>query len=202
MSKVIISLMMLGSIFFSKDLTLNGLDSFFYASEENLIEIKCDTEHILDNSKNRVNELLNEIPNELKSGLKEIMLYSYDNDNIAGTTNNGVIELYNFSKYSKATQKYILYHEIVHTWGRYLMDKKILDYHYTDYQEYVKMDNNYVSKYSKEYIINKDNYSEDFADSVTQYLINKEKFKIKYLNRANYISQLFQLSGVEFNSNM
>ena len=197
MSKVIISLLMLGSIFFSKNLTMNELDSFFYASEENFIEVKCDTEHILDNSQNRVNELLNEIPSKLKKGVKEIILCSYDNDNIAGTTNDGVIKLYNFSKYSKATQKYILYHEIVHTWGRYLMDEKILDYHYTDYQEYVKMDNNYVSKYSKEYIINKDNYSEDFADSVVEYLLNKDKFISNHPNRSTYIYNLFQMVGVD-----
>ena len=197
MGKVIISLIMLGSIFFSKDLTLNELDSFFYAPEENLIEIKCDTEHILDNSKNRVNELLNELPSELKKGIEEIILYSYDNDNIVGTTKDGVIKLYNFSKYSKSTQKYILYHEVAHTFGRYLMDKKILDYHYTDYQEYVKLDKNYVSKYSKEYIINKNNYSEDFADSVVEYLLNNEKFISNHPNRSTYIYNVFQIIGVD-----
>lgn len=197
MSKVIISILMLSSIFLSRDLTLNELDSFFYVPEEKLIEVKYDNEQVLDDSKNRVNEILNEIPSEMKKGIEEIILYSYDNENIAGTTNDGVIELYDFSKYSKATQKYILYHEIAHIWGRYLMDKKVLDYHYTDYQEYVKRDNNYVSKYSKEYIINKNNYSEDFADSVVEYLLNNDKFISNHPNRLTYIYNLFQMVGVD-----
>lgn len=197
MSKVIISLLMLGSIFFSKDLTLNELDSFFYVPKENSLEIKYDIENTFDDSKFRVNELLNELPDELKKGIKEIILYSYDNDNIAGTTKDGVIKLYNFSKYNKTTQKYILYHEVAHTFGRYLMDNKILDYHYTDYQEYVKLDNNFVSKYSKEYIINDENYSEDFADSIVQYLTNECKFISNHPNRSMYIYNLFQMIGVD-----
>ena len=77
------------------------------------------------------------------------------------------------------------------------MDKKILDYHYTDYQEYVKLDKNYVSKYSKEYIINKNNYSEDFADSVVEYILNNEKFISNHPNRSTYIYNVFQIIGVD-----
>ena len=178
---------MFSGIFLNENLTLNELDSFFYVPKIEIAEQNNFSEGILDKSKNKIDTLLNEIPRELKKGIKKIILYPQDNDNIAGVTNEGIIELYNFSKYSNTTQKYILYHEIAHTWGRYLMDNKILDYHYTDYQEFVKQDNNYVSKYSKDYIINKQNYSEDFADSIAQYLINRDKFIAKYSNRAEYI---------------
>lgn len=187
MSKLIISILMFSGIFLNENLTLNELDSFFYVPKIEIAEQNNFSEGILDKSKNKIDTLLNEIPRELKKGIKKIILYPQDNDNIAGVTNEGIIELYNFSKYSNTTQKYILYHEIAHTWGRYLMDNKILDYHYTDYQEFVKQDNNYVSKYSKDYIINKQNYSEDFADSIAQYLINRDKFIAKYSNRAEYI---------------
>ena len=74
------------------------------------------------------------------------------------------------------------------------MQYKVLDYHYTDYAEAVKEDNNYISSYSKKYIIEKNNYSEDFADSVAKYLINNKKLSEKYSNRQEYIEQILDIS--------
>ena len=183
------------------NLTLNELSSLFFESEQWVSEIENDIEYSYQinciDEKEIIVNLLKEIPDKMKNGINQIILYQNDNGNIAGVTNDGIIELFDFSKYSKLTQKNILYHEVAHTWGRYLMNNKVLDYHYTEYQEYVRLDNNYISNYSKEYIIEKNNYSEDFADSVAQYLINKEKFILKYPNRAKYIIQLLEKTGVD-----
>ena len=70
----------------------------------------------------------------------------------------------------------------------------MLDYHYTDYSEAVRKDNNYISSYSKKYIIEKNNYSEDFADSVAKYLISNKKLSKKYSNRQAYIEQMLDIS--------
>ena len=184
-----------------ENLTLNELSSLFFESDQWVSEINHDIEYVyqIKNSEEKefIVKLLKEIPDKMKNGIDQIILHLNNNGDIAGITNDGDIELFNFSKYSKVTQKYILYHELAHTWGRYLMNNKVLDYHYTQYQEYVKLDNNYVTKYSKNYIIEKNNYSEDFADSVAQYLINKEKFILKYPNRAKYILQLLDTTGVD-----
>ena len=74
------------------------------------------------------------------------------------------------------------------------MQYKVLNYHYTDYAEAVKEDNNYISSYSKKYIIEKNNYSGDFADSVAKYLINNKKLSEKYSNRQEYIEQILDIS--------
>ena len=184
-----------------ENLTLNELSSLFFESDQWVSEINHDIEYVyqIKNSEEKefIVKLLKEIPDKMKNGIDQIILHLNNNGDIAGITNDGDIELFNFSKYSKVTQKYILYHELAHTWGQYLMNNKVLDYHYTQYQEYVKLDNNYVTKYSKNYIIEKNNYSEDFADSVAQYLINKEKFILKYPNRAKYILQLLDTTEVD-----
>lgn len=183
-----------------KNLTFYELGSFFDDSNIYTTEINDGIEYVYNKkilkSKEIVIGIIEEVPKEIKSGTKQIFLHQ-SSDNVAGIAKDEKIELYNFEKYDDDTQKHIIYHELAHLWGRKLMQYKMLDYHYTDYQEYVKLDNNYVTKYSKEYIIEKNNYSEDFADSVAQYLINKEKFVLKYPNRATYILQLLETTGVD-----
>lgn len=141
-----------------ENLTLNELSFIFFESDQWVSEINHDIEYVyqIKNSEEKefIVKLLKEIPDKIKNGIDQIILHLNNNGDITGITNDGNIELFNFSKYSKVTQKYILYHELAHTWGRYLMNNKVLDYHYTQYQEYVKLDNNYVTKYSKNYIMN------------------------------------------------
>ena len=78
-------------------------------------------------------------------------------------------------KHLKPVKKYILYHEVAHTFGRYLMDKKILDYHYTDYQEYVKLDKNYVPMN----LIATDENENNFHGFIYFYLCCYQKFHIE-----------------------
>ena len=172
------------------------LGLFLYTNEKtkNQLEIQYQNEKELIN----IIGLLKEIPPEIVDCVDKIVLYDDEmEENVAGISKDRTIKLYDFSSYCVSMQKHIIYHEFAHVLGNKLMQYKIIDYHYTEYQEYVKLDNNYVTKYSKEYIIEKDNYSEDFADSIAQYLINKEKFILKYPNRAKYILQLLDTTGVD-----
>lgn len=77
------------------------------------------------------------------------------------------------------------------------MDKKIIDYSYTDYQEIVKKDNNYVSSYAEKFAKQHDfRVSEDFADGVAFYLIDENKFTKKYPNRAKYFKELLRKTAL------
>lgn len=114
----------------------------------------------------------------------------YRDENIAGKVKNYTIYLYDFEGYQTSTQKYIIWHEVGHIWENYLRQVKLLDYELTDYSESVKNDKNYITEYSKKYIIEKDRYSEDFADAVAEYILNKDEFGSKYANRAKYIENL------------
>ena len=150
-----------------------------------------------DKDKNKVKNLENyilKLPENVLVNLNEIKMIPYSNTaNIAGTTKNGVITLYNFGKYSNTTQMNIIFHEIAHTWANNLMDKKILDYSYTDYQEVVAKDNNFISTYAKNFADDHSGkLSEDFADSVAFYFINEKSFMKSYKNRAMYIEELLK----------
>lgn len=138
---------------------------------------------------------LKKLPSNILKNIDTITMIPYTNtSNIAGITRDENITLYKFSKYSAATQKNILYHEIAHTLANRLMDKKIIDYSYTEYSEIVKKDKNFVSTYSKSYIEEKNKYNEDFADSFAFYFINKNSFKKKYPYRYEYISKLVKIN--------
>ncbi len=152
-----------------------------------------------DKEKNTINILksyINTAPKNLLVNVKEIKMIPYSNSsNIAGTTKDEIITLYNFSKYNANTQKNIIYHEIAHTWAKKLMDKKIIDYSYTKYNEFVSKDNNFVSGYAKDFADGHNGrLSEDFADSVAFYIINTSSFKKTYPNRAKYIKELLSFS--------
>ena len=97
--------------------------------------------------------------------------------NIAGTTKDGVTTLFKYSQYTIAEKKNILYHEIAHTWADKLMDKKIIDYSYTNYQEIVKKDNNYVSSYAEKFAKKYPNRTQYFKELLRK--INKIKGEIK-----------------------
>ena len=140
----------------------------------------------------KISKYLSILPAEMKKGIEEIVLIPEKNENVAGITKNEVIYLYDYEQYDVSTQKYIIWHEVGHIWGNYLMQMKLLDYDYTEYSEAVKKDNNYITEYSKNYILNKEKYSEDFADAVVEYLLNKDKFNKKHENRAKYIENLIK----------
>jgi hypothetical protein len=143
----------------------------------------------------KLKSYMNKVPKNMLINLKEIKMIPYSNTvNIAGTTKDSTITLYNFSKYSKATQKNIIYHEVTHTWANKLIDKKIIDYSYSDYNEVVNTDGNFVSGYAKDFASGHNGkLSEDFADSVAFYIINKSSFIKQYPNRAVYIKGLLNI---------
>lgn len=171
----------------------NELELFLYTNEktQKQLEIQYQNEEDLTN----VISLLKEIPPEIVDCVDKLVLYDNEvEENVAGISKDRTVKLYDFSKYCVATQKHIICHEFAHIWGNKLMQYKVLDYHYTDYAEAVKEDNNYISSYSKKYIIEKNNYSEDFADSVAKYLISNKKLSEKYSNRQEYIEQILDIS--------
>lgn len=197
MNKLIVSILLISNIFLNWDLTFNELGSFFINNEQWLNDKYENIEFVYtkDNEiiKENIKEYLTNVPSEIKNGTKKIILYSYKNENIAGIAKDETIELYNLSQYSESMQKYIVYHELAHLWGNKLRQYKIVDYDYTKYKEVVSKDKNYITNYSKEYIINKNQYAEDFADGMAEYLINKEKFKKEHNNRFDYYEELLNL---------
>ena len=170
----------------------NELEFFVYTNEKIQNQIKIEYQNKDDLTD--VISLLKEIPPKIVNCVDKIVLYDSEKEkNVAGISKDRTIELYKFSSYCVATQKHILYHEFAHILGNKLMQSKILDYHYTDYAKAVKKDNNYVSTYSKKYIMEKNNYSEDFADSMAVYLIDSKKFKEKFKNRTEYIEKILKM---------
>ena len=142
----------------------------------------------------QLSKYFNKLPDNFTINLKMIKMIPYGNkQNIAGTTKDGVTTLFKYSQYTIAEKKNILYHEIAHTWADKLMDKKIIDYSYTDYQEIVKKDNNYVSSYAEKFASQHGSrVSEDFADGVAFYFIDEKKFAKKYPNRTQYFKELLR----------
>lgn len=172
---------------FVKDYKLENRDTFVKTIDGiKIIFTDNDTKTIL-----LIEEYIKTIPQYIKSNVSKIVLLPNSLGNkTAGVTKNTEITLYNLSKYSSKTIQNILFHEIAHTWARKLMDKKEIDFSYSKYSLSVKADKNYVSSYTKEFIKKNADYSEDFADSVAFYLMNKASFENKYPNRANYITEL------------
>lgn len=141
----------------------------------------------------RITSYLEKLPDTLLGNVNSITLIPYENtSNIAGVTKGSFITLYKFSQYSTTTQKNILYHEIAHTWANYLMQKKIIDYTYTDYSTFAKADKNFVTSYSEKYTKENNRYSEDFAESVAFFFMNNRSFQKKYPYRFEYIESLLK----------
>ena len=142
-----------------------------------------------------MNKLINYIdmlPEKVLSNLKVIKMIPFDNtSNIAGVTKDSTITLYKFSKYAIQTQKNIIFHEIGHTFANKLMEEKIIDYSYTNYEKAVKEDASYVSSYSKRFTKENGRLSEDFADSFAFYFISSN-FENKYPNRASYLKSILE----------
>lgn len=138
----------------------------------------------------KVEKIINELPEELLVNVKELkFIPATHSSKAAGITKYNKITFYNLSKYSNNTLKNIVIHEISHTWAHELTKEKIIDYSYTDYREVVKNDEKFPSKYAKTNVAT-GNYSEDFAESVSFYLMNIKSFTKKYPARANYIESL------------
>lgn len=139
-----------------------------------------------------VEEIILSLPEKLLNNLEEIKLIPTEHiSKAAGITNYDKIVFYNLSKYSKATIKNIVIHEIAHTWAFELMKDKKIDFSYTDYREKVESDNKFPSQYAKENVKN-GKYNEDFAESVSFFLINESSFTNKYPARASYIKELLE----------
>lgn len=134
------------------------------------------------------------LPSNMIVNLKQILMIPYSNTaKIAGSTFNSRITLYNFAKYDEKTQKNIIFHEIAHTWANKMINDNELDNEYTGYKEYVVKDDNFISKYSENF--SKDNsgvLSEDFADGIAFYFIDKESFKDKHPNRTEYFDTIIK----------
>lgn len=139
----------------------------------------------------KVEQIINDLPEKVLVNLDEIKLIPAEHESkAAGITKYNKISFYNLSKYSGSTLKNIVVHEVTHTWAYELIKNKEIDYSYTDYQQCVKDDKLFPSKYAK-VNVEAQNYSEDFAESVSFYLINKKSFEKKYPARAKYIEELF-----------
>ena len=137
-----------------------------------------------------IEEIILSLPDKMLANTHEIKLVPFEHSsNAAGITRYDKITFYNVSKYTKATLKNIVIHEIAHTWAYELMKDKAIDYSYTDYKEVVKMDKRYPSNYARRNVEAGD-YSEDFAESISFYFINKDSFTRKYNSRAQYIGNL------------
>ena len=152
-------------------------------------------------NKELIKTWLKELPAEFKIGTERIILIPnshYENRNIAGIAYMNEVKLYNLSRLSLKSKKMALYHELAHLWANKLIQYKLLDYSYTDYEEFAKKDKFYVSEYTKRYLIEKRSYSEDFAESVAQYIYNTRLFKKKFPNRGRYLERLFYITGVNY----
>lgn len=148
-----------------------------------------------------IEEIISLLPEFMLANTKEIKLIpAKHSSNAAGITKGSKITFYNISSYSKNTIKNIVIHEIAHTWSYELMKEKIIDYSFTDYQEFVNKDKRFPSKYSKSSVKAND-YSEDFAESVSFYFINEKSFTKKYPSRAAYIKNIVELVSNDENNN-
>ena len=65
------------------------------------------------------------------------------------------------------------------------------DYSYSDYKLAVNKDTRFPSKYAKENV-EAGNYNEDFAESISFYLINEKTFSNKYPARTEYIKEIIK----------
>lgn len=139
-------------------------------------------------------EYLEDIPLEMKQGVKEIHFEDKKGD-VAGVTKGTSITLYEFSAYDTSIQKHILYHEIGHTFANELSRLNKLDF--DKYIEVVKKDKNYLSDYSKSKIKENNNYSEDFADAFSMYFRDNDTFKRKHKNRYEYLNNLIN-GGIRY----
>ncbi|MBP3283876.1 MAG: hypothetical protein J6M02_00030 [Clostridia bacterium] len=134
---------------------------------------------------NYISKLITNMPTETKVNLKEMKLLPVNHSSgAAGITDYNKVTLYNLSTYTDKEIQRIVTHEIAHTWAHELRKNKVIDYSYSDFGTAVKVDNNYVTNYSK------NSLSEDFADSIASYLADSVSFAKKFPARADYISTL------------
>lgn len=139
----------------------------------------------------KVFDLLDNMPTQMKENLKEIkMVPSKTRGNVAGVTKYDSITFYGLSSYRSETFENIVYHEVAHTWAYELIRTKVLDFNYSEYSDLAREDDNYVSNYSRKAIVRNDDYSEDFAESVAFYMIDSEDFEINHPARAEFISSI------------
>lgn len=139
----------------------------------------------------KVFDLLDNMPTQMKENLKEIkMVPSKTRGNVAGVTKYDSITFYGLSSYRSETFENIVYHEVAHTWAYELIRIKVLDFNYSEYSDLAREDDNYVSNYSRKAIIKNDDYSEDFAESVAFYMIDSEDFEMNHPARAEFISSI------------
>lgn len=167
---------------------LSNLDVNVYVETVN--NVKIIYTELEKDTLNDLKELLLSLPEKMLSNTQEIKLLPCEHSsNAAGITRYNKITFYNLSKYSKSTFKNIVIHEIAHTWAFELMKEKAIDYSYTEYKNVVKLDKRFPSNYAKKNV-EAGNYSEDFAESISFYIINKTSFSKKYPARAKYIENL------------
>lgn len=151
-------------------------------------------------NKELIKTWLKDLPTEFKFGTERIIFIPFrhhENAKIAGIAYMSEVKLYNLSRLTLKNKRIVLYHELAHLWANKLIQYKLLDYSYTDYEEFAKKDKFYVSDYTKRYLIEKQSYSEDFAESVAQYVYNTRLFKKKFPNRSKYLERLFYITGIE-----
>lgn len=141
-----------------------------------------------DKDKKKINlviDLIKNMPKNTKVNLTEMKLLPTDHaSKAAGITNYDKITFYNLSKYSNSQIKNIVLHEVAHTWAHELRRQKVIDFNFTDFTKAANKDSKYVTNYAKT------SPSEDFAESISFYLIDTESFTKNFPERANYISSI------------
>ena len=82
----------------------------------------------------KVFDLLDNMPTQMKENLKEIkMVPSKTRGNVAGITKYDSITFYGLSSYRSETFENIVYHEVAHTWSYELISNTVLDFNYSEY---------------------------------------------------------------------
>lgn len=167
--------------------TIKGISVIYTEKERKLID--------------SIEEIILLLPEFMLDNTKEIKLIpAKHSSNVAGITKGSKITFYNISSYSKSTIRNIVIHEIAHTWSYELMKEKLIDYSFEEYKEFVIKDKSFPSKYSKNSVKAND-YSEDFAESVSFYFINEKSFTKKYPARATYIKNIIELVSNDEDTN-
>ncbi len=143
-----------------------------------------------ENAMEKLKEYIELLPENYTQNVKTIQMIPFDNtQNIAGTTKDTTITLYHFSQYAKQTKMQIIFHEIAHTFANKMMEKKIIDYSYSQYTKAAIKDRCFVSKYAQKSASLQSRLSEDFADAMAEYFMSSS-FERRFPNRYAYLNSL------------
>lgn len=161
-------------------------------------------------SYSQIEDVFNTLPKILAENIKEIQLLDYSNTSDKYWTKN--YNMKNFKSYASGGNGYIYYyanaylgnarnkriirstliHESAHNLDVKISSQKKRFSNSTEWLTIMSKDlNKDHGRYCSEYAKSSNSSVEDFAEAVTQYVINKDKFTKEYPNRSNKIQKLF-----------